>query len=99
MKRFDLVLRHHNHQPFGQVRNSRTFPAIDTAPSLERCFANSFGLRPYAANTRQKMARQNRDILGMVAERRHGEWDHIQAIEEIFAESSARDLVFEVSCS
>src|ERR1700704_3845114 len=41
------------------------------------------------------MGPQNWDILGMVAERRPGERDHIQAIEEIFAESSCRDLVFE----
>jgi hypothetical protein len=41
------------------------------------------------------MARQDGDILGMFAERRHGEGNHIQAIEEIFAKPAGRDLIFE----
>src|SRR5229473_337957 len=41
------------------------------------------------------MARQDGNILGVFAERRHVERDHVQAVEKIFAESSGGDLVFE----
>ena len=47
-------------------------------------------------NSAQEMVRQQRNILAALAQRRHEKRNHVQPVEQIFAEISALDLLFQV---
>ena len=49
-----------------------------------------------AAKLGQKLARQQRNVLLALAQRRHKKRNHVEAIEEIFAEVALGDLFFEI---
>ena len=49
-----------------------------------------------AAEFGEEFARQERDVLLALAQRRHEERHHVEAVEEIFAEVALGDLLFEI---
>ena len=63
-------------------------------PVYERGFAQPFGLTAVGScKFREKMSGQNGYIFRALPEGRHGEWDYIEAIKEVFAKLSTGDFV------
>jgi hypothetical protein len=67
------------------------------AQRVERVGIISTWGRPYCcAELLQEFLDQQRNVFLAVAQRRHEERDHVEAVEEVFAEVAAGDLLFEV---
>src|SRR5271168_2575065 len=56
-----------------------------------------FGTTGGARHSLQHQLGERKDVLGSLAERRQSECDHVEAIVEIFAETSGRDFTLEIS--
>ncbi len=65
--------------------------------SLERLFADLHARAAVlAAEFAEELARQQRDVLLALAQRRHKKRNHIEPVEEVFAEVALGDLFFEI---
>src|SRR5713101_155162 len=98
MVRFDVLLRGHDDQALDEVAEFAHIPRPGIAQqNLHRRVADFLAGTPVGRTEfREKVAREGGDVLAAVAQRRNEEGNHIQAIEEVLAESAAGKLQLEV---
>ena len=68
-------------------------PSSASASPLMRAHALAF----FGGDPGEEMPHQVRDVFGALAQRRHRDREHVQAIEQVFAEAAAFDVVDQVA--
>ena len=91
----DGLARRHDHQPLDHVAQLADVagPAVAAAAPVAAPASNRFGRRPYSrASSAMKCSREQRDVAGALAQRRHEDRDDVEPEVEILAEPAAADL-------
>ena len=94
---YDMRRRHHGEPVADVFKLAHIAGEVESAEQLQRLVCDSLGLNAQLLGALlQKVARQHEHVFTALAQRGQAQADHVQAVKQVFAESTVFDALLQV---